>query len=172
MREETRALGEFDELPEDNATRWEALCEFGDTKEIRPVVNEALAVHGLYLTPTNHAYRRLCLDARKVTSEAFKIESDRWGGRFGHGQMPPPWIDETYPLAPALVTTICGQPPSLRKHGATRTSFPSCAGSQCPGRQLIRAAMPSAAGVKPAARSTASCRAEPLSGTESGRTAA
>ena len=104
------ALGEFEELPEHTASRWGALAEGGIVnQEVQSLVDRTLKRQKLAVDSASEAYRRLCLDASRVATKAYQVECDRYDGNYDDDQVPPGWIDRTYPLVTPAVRTWLGQ---------------------------------------------------------------
>jgi integrase len=103
-----RANGEFDELPEKTVEKWEGHAEGGLTDYVQEMLGAALAALNLSVAPSDAAFRELSLDATKVAAAAYKVEVQRWDGRYEADQTPPAWIDRKYPLAPTLIRSWAG----------------------------------------------------------------
>jgi len=105
-----QAQGIFAEgLPEELAEEWSDFATINELEYINPLLEAALKACDLELDLTAGSSQPLRQDAVSVVAEAYRVELERWDGTRGQGQRAPDWIDDKYPLAPAVLQTWSGR---------------------------------------------------------------
>ncbi|NIA70981.1 hypothetical protein HBA54_20485 [Pelagibius litoralis] len=105
-----RARGIFVEgLLEELAEEWSDFATGNVLDHINPLLEAALKACGLEVDLKAASSQPPRQDAVSVAAEAYRIELDRWDGIRGQGQRAPDWIDDKYPLAPAVLQTWSGR---------------------------------------------------------------
>ncbi|WP_340117900.1 site-specific integrase [Pelagibius sp. 7325] len=105
-----QARGIFSEgLPEELAQEWSDLATINELACINPLLETALKACDLEIDLAAPSSQPLRQDALSVVAEAYRVEVDRWDGTRGQGQRAPDWIDDKYPLAPAVLQTWSGR---------------------------------------------------------------
>lgn len=91
--------------PEAVAAYWEGLAHGNISSDVQPMLDNALAAHGLKLDPADPQYEILARDATRVAAQAYQIKAERWNGSYGPHQVMPSFVAQKYPLDSALLRT-------------------------------------------------------------------
>src|SRR5690606_11404772 len=91
------------------AERWRDYASGNVLDEVDFYLSAASRTTGIEIDLKHPSFLGLRQDALAILARAFEADLQRWNGAYGTDQRAPGWIDDKYPMAPAVLQTWSGR---------------------------------------------------------------